>query len=352
MRLGGADRQRARINGRSCGKVTLVEPGRRLSTCRKPRALARLREHHVGVVLSGRAGWLARPWFFASVATLALNDHVLKAAWPGLMSGKLSDIAGLVVVGTVASVLVGRSWGAALTGIAFASLKLIPGVAEAAAPALGGGVTLRDPTDLVALAALPLLWRALGHDQVRHPVGNDRLRQAAGLLLAVLATTATTPPPPSDVRDIGFSEGVLYARVYLEEDTRNVWLRSPDRGVTWTATDDPGEMREAAYKTIVPLPRAAARENVLEQCAADGVCWRVRTHDTRADQGREHLVERCDPGSDWTLDYRTSLAPSDLAVDLRDSTKVAVTDGMSVFVQQVDGQWNEVALILVAANVS
>jgi hypothetical protein len=34
-----------------------------------------------------RAEWLARPWFFFSVALLALNDHVFKHAFPGWVTG-------------------------------------------------------------------------------------------------------------------------------------------------------------------------------------------------------------------------------------------------------------------------
>ena len=42
---------------------------------------------------------LVSPVFFGSIALLLLNDHVLKAAWPGLVTGKLSDVAGVVIPG-------------------------------------------------------------------------------------------------------------------------------------------------------------------------------------------------------------------------------------------------------------
>jgi len=306
----------------------------------------------VGAVLPDRARWLARPWFFASVAVLALNDHVLKTSWPGPVTGKLSDVAGLVVVGTVASVLVGRSGGAVLAGVAFAALKTVPGVAEAAAPVLGGGVTLRDATDLVALAGLPVLWVALGRERTDRPAGKDRGRRTAGLLVAVLATTATTPPAESEVLDVGFIDGDVYARVYLEQGTRSVWLRSPDRGDTWTLTDDPGEMSEAVFYDGGPATPGAASDDALQQCAEDGVCWRVRSHDTDTDLGWQHLVERRDPGTDWVPEFQIPWPPSDLTVDLADSTKVVVTDGTSVFVRRGDDRWKEFALIPVAASAS
>ncbi len=108
---------------------------------------------------------MGRPWFFVAVAVLALNDHVLKEAWPGWVTGKLSDLAGLVVVATLTSVLVGARWGTVSAGLGFIALKTIPGVAELAAPLLGGGVTLRDASDLIALAVLPPLWWVLHRER-------------------------------------------------------------------------------------------------------------------------------------------------------------------------------------------
>ncbi len=41
-------------------------------------------------------GALLHPVALTAVAVLLFNDHVLKRAWPGLISGKLSDAAGMV----------------------------------------------------------------------------------------------------------------------------------------------------------------------------------------------------------------------------------------------------------------
>jgi hypothetical protein len=40
---------------------------------------------------------LASPLTIGSLALLALNDHVLKRAWPSFVTGKLSDVSELVV---------------------------------------------------------------------------------------------------------------------------------------------------------------------------------------------------------------------------------------------------------------
>src|SRR5687767_7289813 len=41
--------------------------------------------------------WLVHPTTLIATVLLAVNDHVLKAAYPGPFTGKLSDAAGLVV---------------------------------------------------------------------------------------------------------------------------------------------------------------------------------------------------------------------------------------------------------------
>src|SRR5688500_8392949 len=38
---------------------------------------------------------LLRPWVVISVCVLVSNDHYLKLSWPGILTGKLSDFAGL-----------------------------------------------------------------------------------------------------------------------------------------------------------------------------------------------------------------------------------------------------------------
>jgi len=47
--------------------------------------------------LSRPAHGLLHPVAFLALALLVVNDHVLKAVWPGFVTGKLSDVAGLVV---------------------------------------------------------------------------------------------------------------------------------------------------------------------------------------------------------------------------------------------------------------
>ncbi len=136
---------------------------------------------------------LLQPVALGAIALLLLNDHVFKAIAPGLVTGKLSDVAGLVffpmllvAVAELVLAATGRWHGpdarlvtvaVAATGIAFTAVKLLPG-AEAlyegvlglaqwpfrllaglfpGSAAAGGPVAVdltRDATDLVALVAL------------------------------------------------------------------------------------------------------------------------------------------------------------------------------------------------------
>lgn len=281
-----------------------------------------------------RFAWLGQPWFLGAVALLALNDHVLKYVWPGFITGKLSDFAGLVVVGTLGSVVLGRSWGLALSGLGFVMLKTVPGVAELAAPILGG-VTLRDPSDLLALTVLPLVWFRLG----RTPDRAQRRRgwQLVGLVGAVLATTATSPSAPNAVEQLGYQGDAFFAQVYRYdlEDTR--WLRSTDGGATWEHTAD---------------PTLAAEEQAIldgDACAADGVCYRTRT----LPDGGHSWIERDDPSTGVTQDspyLQRLFDKSGLAINPHDSRQVTVyNQGTSLFYYRAGaGDWRAVNLVELA----
>ena len=79
----------------------------------------------------------------------AVNDHLLKYQWPGFVTGKLSDIAGLAVIAILLAMLVRPASAVALTAAGFIALKAVPGVNVLAAPLLRG-VTIADRSDLLA----------------------------------------------------------------------------------------------------------------------------------------------------------------------------------------------------------
>jgi hypothetical protein len=151
------------------------------------------------------ADGLLDPVALAALAVLIANDQLLKAAWPGVVTGKLSDVAGLVVAPLVlqgawevGQWVVGRWRGPSRTvfvvaivavGLVFAAVQVWEPATEAyrwglgalqwpfralaafltgaTVPALLPVVATADAEDLLALPALALTWW----------VGRRRLRQ-------------------------------------------------------------------------------------------------------------------------------------------------------------------------------
>ncbi|MEU0567650.1 hypothetical protein ABZ297_19995 [Nonomuraea sp. NPDC005983] len=113
-----------------------------------------------------RYAWLCHPATVVAVIVLLLNDHLLKQAWPGLVTGKLSDVAGLVVAPPLVALLFRRRADAVavlLTGALFAVVKSTETGADAASQVwsllAGPSRVLADSTDLLlALPALAVAW--------------------------------------------------------------------------------------------------------------------------------------------------------------------------------------------------
>ena len=142
------------------------------------------------VIVAGDA--LLHPAALASVALLVLNDHVLKAASPGLLTGKASDFAGMAFFPLVllsvweVSLAVLRRWrgpsvaalvaATAATAAVFVAAKATDagnsavgfgvgwlqwaaasaaaGVGLVPSPEMRSATLVKDPSDLVALAAI------------------------------------------------------------------------------------------------------------------------------------------------------------------------------------------------------
>ncbi len=116
------------------------------------------------------AAALRRPLWWAALATLLVNDHLLKGAGllPGWITGKLSDVAGMIVAPALAASLIPlrhkglRVLSFLSVAALFAAVKVSPEARDAlVAAAASLGMRWRivvDPTDTFALAALPLAW--------------------------------------------------------------------------------------------------------------------------------------------------------------------------------------------------
>lgn len=169
---------------------------------------------------SSKPRWepLADYRFALATALLLLNDRVLKTEWPGLVSGKLSDFVGPVVLATIIAAALGRSRRAVGVGVATTALLMVAiKVSQPVANQLAGLLEwatgsqsriVADPTDLVGLLAL-LVVPAV----VSAPVAviDRRWARFIGLTVGLYATVATSAET-LDVHDrIGESDGVVTA---------------------------------------------------------------------------------------------------------------------------------------------
>ncbi len=112
------------------------------------------------------------PWI-ASLALLVVNDHILKGSGllPGVLTGKLSDFAGMIVAPVLLATLVrARSRSTLMAchvavGSVFAGIQLSVPFANLWSSAMGlfghPWTITSDPTDLIALPMLAVSWHVL-----------------------------------------------------------------------------------------------------------------------------------------------------------------------------------------------
>ncbi len=175
-----------------------------------------------------RGALLASPVFAGSIALLLLNDHVLKAAWPGFVTGKVSDVAGVAMVAIGLAALLRRPGIAfGVTAVAFTLLKTVPVAAVWASPVLGG-VTRTDPTDLIALLVLVPLrpWASRAGSDTTRDVGRGAWVlpiQIAAVSCAVVATTATSCEDQGVDAMWVTSDGLVVAGGFVSADGGATW---------------------------------------------------------------------------------------------------------------------------------
>lgn len=146
--------------------------------------------------------------FLIALGVLLLNDHVLKTAYPGWLTGKLSDFAGLYVMAVFCYAILGRYFRSNRSllvlhtgiGIAFAAWKVAPvelifiEISKLISIPLPSRV--KDISDLIALMILPLSYyhihrfRELPNVSLSLPK-LKRVLSSGVLLLAGLAIIAT-----------------------------------------------------------------------------------------------------------------------------------------------------------------
>jgi hypothetical protein len=102
--------------------------------------------------------WLAHPVTLGAALVLFVNDSVFKDAVPGWWTGKLSDLAGLVVAPAVLALLLPARFAFVVTAAGFVAVKSTAVGAQFASvvwtAVAGPSRVLADAGDLVALPAL------------------------------------------------------------------------------------------------------------------------------------------------------------------------------------------------------
>ncbi|MBF9133477.1 hypothetical protein I0C86_31635 [Plantactinospora sp. S1510] len=317
--------------------------------------------------------WLGHPVTVLAIVALVVNDHLLKAAYPGLVTGKLSDVAGLLVaaplLATVVAGLVPRLPGTPLalaslgvTGLAFTVVKATDGGA-AAASALWSGLTgpsviLADRTDLAALPVLGVaswVWvRAR-----RRPATRRAVRRFGVLVLlpcAVLAVAATSAPYyPDAVAVTVWRDQVVVgqANAYHPGDRQpETWWLSERDGRGWRNLDPAEETAFEAERSGLPagaeqgcVPgepahcyRVVPGKLRVEETTDSGTTW--RTGWAVSDEARRYLIRSYDDLGDPEV-YLSSLA---LVVQpTRAGHVVVVANGRDgVAVREPDGRWTRV----------
>lgn len=192
------------------------------------------------------------------MAVLVLNDHVLKGAGvlPGALTGKLSDLAGLIVAPVLVAALFGarthrgRLAAFALCAVPFAAINLSPTFA-AAWDAMARWSTTTDPSDLWALTVAPVALHIAASEP--RPLGTWVPR--CGAALGALACIATSQPEPIETT----RGGPKLQNDRDEEVTVRVrWLDGTldcDRLGEWYAADDGDALARALDPALFDIAR-------------------------------------------------------------------------------------------------
>lgn len=293
---------------------------------------------------------LAHPLTTGAFAVLAVNDHFLKARYPGVLTGKLSDVAGLFGVTVVLGALTTRPRiAAAVVSAAFLCLKVIPGVAELAVPLLGGA-GLRDTTDLIALLVVPPAARWTGGriSVAREPRAREVLVATIGALSVVLTGTATSCLDPLQVDGfVTYADGTVFAHIKDStfdeagnEVVASIWAVSDDGGHSFSRaerppTGEPSFADEACGRSSC----YRIRDNSVERQGSDGAAWEPSFAYSREQRERMRLRDQgCGGG---TEQFRAVAI-----VERPDGEHAVVAMGtQGVLHQTPDGVWERRAVL-------
>lgn len=228
---------------------------------------------------------LDSPLFLAALSLLVLNDAVLKTMFPGLITGKLSDFAGIFAFAYFCSSFVPKLTAVIhiTTALGFVFWKSL-----AAEPLINfwnsatgfeiGRVV--DPSDLVALIVLPLSYKQATSFV---PTSCSRFRTVAVSAVSLLAFAATSYRTTADYKTTFLFAGTP-AHFLSELEKRKI--RAVDSEF-WEGAPEPG-----SYELFIPSEACYGEVQATVLLSADGPHTVVRlkrmTH-TCSEKGNEKV---------------------------------------------------------------
>ncbi|WP_055478322.1 hypothetical protein [Sphaerimonospora mesophila] len=280
-----------------------------------------------GEATARAAAWLGHPVTMAAIGLLIVNDHLFKRLWPGAVTGKLSDFAGMLVapallalpfasairIAEAAARAVRRpsdprekpsgEWTAVaailLTGALFTLVKTTAAGAETATAVWGlftpPAQVIADPTDLVALPFLAVAWlvrrRVAGGPAAERAA--RRARTMVVLPAAVFAVTATSPMLPASSAghvEVHDSAIVVFSGVSGEGGAA---LATSDQGRSWRTWQGAPSGRPRTAACVPDEPRRCYRvvpgRLKVEESADGGASWSTAWE---ISPGRQRLLDR------------------------------------------------------------
>jgi hypothetical protein len=309
--------------------------------------------------------WLAHPVTAVAVVVLLVNDHLLKAAWPGPVTGKLSDVAGMLVAPPLIALALSLTGmrgptsavaGLIMTGTLFTLMKTNGYAAQLAesvwSSLVGPSRVVVDPTDLLALPALAIAWwlarfaarRTAGRAAAPFDVDwSRRVRVLVVLPLAALALGSSSV----------FDEPAPDPTMSAWEGQFLIWDGTSGRlsadGLTWRdiapderASIDAADLADGVLVRMQCLGAGPPCYRVDEERSRvwefDGATWRVAWE---ISEGRQEFLRR--PAG---FGPRKTYARRSLAVlPVAGGHVVVVADGLAGVIRRgPDGTWERISV--------
>lgn len=278
--------------------------------------------------------WLAAPSTVLALVVLLLNDHVLKHEFPGAVTGKVSDVAGLLVAAPLLALVASlarlprpRLVGITLTAAGFVAMKTSDLGADLAST-LWSTVTpshvVADPTDLLALPVLGVAWR-VAHRAAREAVDGHPRRARLALLVVVLPATVVATSATSACQEhttvrrvLTVTGGLASTPPGQDEDllVEAIGIHGTlDTGGLVRLSQADGERADAALDGVDPAWRSTPQRQVCSR-SQPLWCWRVSATDPDdSTEGTPYIDQTVDGGARWGVAFGPTEPQRDEVLD-------------------------------------